>query len=457
MSKFSLIVDQRYEFQADSDRRVSRNWLELSSLSEEKLITLLQGMQNFDEINWFFMINYQNKIGIFVKLTWKVSMRWKNWSDFKGLNIRWQFRGENWSKIEIPSLNSRPEFRNCRMKWIVWMIREFLKMLNQYAVDYPTLPVNLRYSHLFEILAECYAVLWECQAATTHSMSGNVFVNPTASSSAPYPQGFNPWISNVSEHTSPHVTTERQTPDTTLDPRCQSGPSARNSFHPKEGRFSKNYGADQQRLQISDLHFDKFRTPATFACWKIRFKTEVCTCSQFPTEAMLWIKEVEMVESVDDLKSSCSIERNSNGPEFWGTRRENCFSTEQSHPEYQLQEKRQSEGNESSQRRTVSFEEDRLRTWSTSTSASLEPTILSRIMPTYLQQLFFEMMIFRNSIRNGTKFYYRWRKSHLMTSWKGLYKLRIRESEKLKTVLEFTIWRFIRRKLDLIIIDWRQW
>ena len=48
---------------------------------------------------------------------------------------------------------------------------------------------------------------------------------------------------------------------------------------------SKNYGADQQRLQISDLHFDKFPTPATFACWKIRFKTEVCTCSQFPTES----------------------------------------------------------------------------------------------------------------------------------------------------------------------------
>ena len=39
----------------------------------------------------------------------------------------------------------------------------------------------------------------------------------------------------------------------------------------------------------------------------MRFKTEVCTCSQFPTEAMQWIKEVEMVESVDDLKSSCSV------------------------------------------------------------------------------------------------------------------------------------------------------
>ena len=139
----------------------------------------------------------------------------------------------------------------------------------------------------------------------THGISGNVFANPTTSSSAPYPQESNPWVSNVSEHTSPHVMSESQTP--AQDQRYQSGPSARNSFVPSEGRFSKNYGADQQRLQISDPHLDKFFTPATFACWKIRFKTEVCTCSQFPTEGMLWIKEVEMVESVDDFKSSCSI------------------------------------------------------------------------------------------------------------------------------------------------------
>ena len=39
----------------------------------------------------------------------------------------------------------------------------------------------------------------------------------------------------------------------------------------------------------------------------MRFKTEVCTCSQLPTEAMMWIKEVELVDSVDDLKSSCSV------------------------------------------------------------------------------------------------------------------------------------------------------
>ena len=70
---------------------------------------------------------------------------------------------------------------------------------------------------------------------------------------------------------------------------------------------SKNYGGDQQRLQISDLHSDKFSTPSTFACWKKRFKTEVCTCSRFPTEAMQWIKEEELVDSVDELRSSSSI------------------------------------------------------------------------------------------------------------------------------------------------------
>ena len=140
----------------------------------------------------------------------------------------------------------------------------------------------------------------------THGISGNVFANPDASSSAPYPQELNQWISSIEEplHSSTVEKSERQKQDQDL--RCQSGPSAKNSVIFSGGDSSKNYGADQQRLQISDLHFDKFPTPATFACWKIRFKAEVCTCSQLPTEAMQWIKEVEMVDSVDDLKSSSS-------------------------------------------------------------------------------------------------------------------------------------------------------
>ena len=118
----------------------------------------------------------------------------------------------------------------------------------------------------------------------THGISGNVFANPDASSSAPYPQELNPWGTTIEEPL--HMSTAEKSgrPEQNQDPRCQSGPPAKDSVIFSGGDSSKNYGADQQRLQISDLHFDKFLTPATFACWKIRFKTEVCTCSQFPTE-----------------------------------------------------------------------------------------------------------------------------------------------------------------------------
>ena len=131
------------------------------------------------------------------------------------------------------------------------------------------------------------------------------FVNPDASSTAPYPQELTPWSSSTEEppRSSTVEKSERQEQD--QDPRCQS--AAKNSVIFSGRDSSKNYWADQQRLQISDLHFDKFPTPSTSTCWKIRFKTVVCTCSQFPTEAMLWIKDVEMVDSVDELKSSSSV------------------------------------------------------------------------------------------------------------------------------------------------------
>ena len=140
------------------------------------------------------------------------------------------------------------------------------------------------------------ASIWD-----THGLSGNVFANPDASSSAPYPQELIPWSSNTAEplHSSTVEKSEKQRQD--QDQRYQSGQSAKKSVICSGGDSSKNYGADQQRLQTSGPHFDKFATPATFACWKIRFKTEACTCSQFPSEAFHWIKEVEMVDSVDDL------------------------------------------------------------------------------------------------------------------------------------------------------------
>ena len=105
------------------------------------------------------------------------------------------------------------------------------------------------------------------------------FANPDASSSAPYPQELNPWGTTIEEplHSSTVEKSERQKQDQDL--RCQSGPSAKDSVILSGGDSSKKYGADQQRLQSSDLHFDKSPTFATFACWKIRFKIEVSICS----------------------------------------------------------------------------------------------------------------------------------------------------------------------------------
>ena len=61
--------------------------------------------------------------------------------------------------------------------------------------------------------------IWNSQG-----ISGNVFADPRASSAAPYPGGFNPWISNVTEDTPVLTSTgrpvtcgERQIPDTVFD------------------------------------------------------------------------------------------------------------------------------------------------------------------------------------------------------------------------------------------------
>ena len=47
--------------------------------------------------------------------------------------------------------------------------------------------------------------------------------------------------------------------------------------------------------------------PQSFLVWKIRFKNQVTNCYDFPSDAILWIKEVEMVDSLDELKSSRSV------------------------------------------------------------------------------------------------------------------------------------------------------
>ena len=100
----------------------------------------------------------------------------------------------------------------------------------------------------------------------THGISGNVFADPPASSSALYPQELHQWNSSIEEPLHSSTVEKSERPEQNRYLRCQSGPSAKDSVIFSGGDSSKNYGADQQRLQISDLHFDNFSKSATFAC-----------------------------------------------------------------------------------------------------------------------------------------------------------------------------------------------
>ena len=268
----------------------------------------------------------------------------------------------------------------------------------------------------------------------TSGTSGNVFAHPQASSSAPYHQGSNStWKKTIEEPIHMSAAEKSGRPERDQDLSCQSGPSAKNSVIFSGGDYSKNYGADQQRLQISDLHFDKLPTPATFACWKIRFKTEVCTCSQFPTEAMQWIKEVELVDSVDELRSSSSTRGISM-------------------PNFEVLDARIASAlnkiiHNSHFKRKISLEEQK---------AQKEDRFLRGRQIAYLIYEQFRVTGTHDSVENYTdlftivfrnddiqEFDSKW-DGILLSMTKiphddileGLYKLRIRESEKLKTVLE---------------------
>ena len=269
--------------------------------------------------------------------------------------------------------------------------------------------------------------IWE-----THGISGNFFASPHASSSAPYPQELNQWNSSIEEPLYSSAVEKSERPERNQDLRCQSGPSAKDSVIFGGGDSSKNYGAEQQRLQISDLHFDKFPTPATFACWKMRFKTEVYTCSQFPTEAMQWIKEVEMVDLVDDLKSSCSVR---------GIQK----------PKFEVLDARIASAvnkiiHNSHFKRRISLEEQKAQKQDRFLCGrQIDYLIYEYIRVTGIHDSVEHCAdLFTISLRNDDiqEFDSKWDEFQSMTKippddiLERLYKLRIRESDKLKTVLE---------------------
>ena len=68
--------------------------------------------------------------------------------------------------------------------------------------------------------------------------------------------------------------------------------------------YLQNCTIDLSREQVPELYVDKCTDPSPFQCWITSFKTEICSCSNLIPEAMQWFIEVEIIESVHDLKTS---------------------------------------------------------------------------------------------------------------------------------------------------------
>ena len=98
-----------------------------------------------------------------------------------------------------------------------------------------------------------------------------------------------------------HTNVDRQNQGTIPMPTFATKPWTASSTIQVE--FPQKFMVGEKRQRLSELQFFKFPNPQSFLVWKNRLKTQVTTCSDFPSEAMLWIKEVEMVE----LKASRSV------------------------------------------------------------------------------------------------------------------------------------------------------
>ena len=63
----------------------------------------------------------------------------------------------------------------------------------------------------------------------------------------------------------------------------------------------------EEKFPLSDLGPALRQISFVFHVLVLEGKIPVCACSRSPSEAMLWIKEVETVDTIDVLKSSRSV------------------------------------------------------------------------------------------------------------------------------------------------------
>ena len=156
--------------------------------------------------------NYGNRNWNFVKRINKFLQKWRNYGNSRVLPSI-LLREENSSRIrtlfwelsgrvqelqnEVNCMNDSKDFEDAES------VRSGNSTVPVRPVSFPPHPIPegmLRHSFVSPSRREGPPSIWD-----THGFSGNVFVNPDASSSAPYPQELHQWNSSIEEplHSSP--------------------------------------------------------------------------------------------------------------------------------------------------------------------------------------------------------------------------------------------------------------
>ena len=148
---------------------------------------------------------------------------------------------------EVNCMNDSKDFHDAES------VRSGNSHVTSRPMSFPTHPIPegmLRPSFISPRRKEGPPCIWD-----THGISGNVFANPHASSSAPYPQELNPWCTTIEEPI--HMSTAEKSgrPEQNRDLRCQSGPSAKNSVIFREETLQRIMGQtnNDYRFLISTL------------------------------------------------------------------------------------------------------------------------------------------------------------------------------------------------------------
>ena len=119
---------------------------------------------------------------------------------------------------------------------------------------------------------------------------------------------------------------------------------------------------DYQRIIFSEWYLGKNPDSMEFQSWKVNFRTEVCLRTADPQITMLWIKEVEIAKSIDELVQSRSITGQHNFPDFDMLDAMIASALKKFSTRSQISEKEQVSKSSELRRTTDSYEEDKLCT-----------------------------------------------------------------------------------------------